>query len=196
MRYSMLSVLLVFMFSAAPAQQPGPTRQQQAEMMRQLKLVGPGPEHKELKGLVGNWTVSMLTGDADMGFDGSANATMILGDRFLVVDAKGAPGGRDVAFRYTIGFDRRHDEYVIQNLDTTGTYPVSARGKANEGVIRMLGTDDDPMMKAMGYGQKKFAFELKITDENEFSIETIYIDTRTDPEKFRPAFRYVFQRKK
>ena len=78
-------------------------------------------------------------------------------------------------------------------MDSTGTYPVSARGKPTDNGIRMFGTDDDPHMKKLGY-VKRFAFDLNIKGDDEFSITTIYIDTRTKDEKLRPAFRYVFTR--
>ena len=179
-----------------PTEARRPTATQRAEMMRQMQLIGPGPEHRELKSLAGSWDVKMFRGNSDLGFNGSATASMILGDRFLVIDGRGTPSGRNTEFRYTIGFDRRHDQYVILCLDTSGTYPVTARGKASESGIRLRGTDDDPMMKKMGYGEKKFAFDLDIQGDAEFTIETIYIDTRTEPEKLRPAFRYVFKRSK
>ena len=194
MRNVMLPLLLVTLASECGFAQRAPTADQRAEMMRQIQLIGPGPEHKKLKSLVGSWDVTMLRGTNDLGFKGSAKASMILGDRFLVIDGKGTPSGRVAEFRYTIGFDRRHDEYVILCLDTSGTYPVTARGGATESGIRLLGTDDDPVMKKMGYGEKKFAFDLNIQGDEEFFIETIYIDTRTEPEKLRPAFRYVFKR--
>ena len=169
-------------------------KQKQREEFARLRILAePGEEHAQLKKWVGSWKVSMLAGEKDMGFDGTAKASMILGDRFLVIDGKGKTGNKESAFRYTIGFDRRHNEYVIILMDSTGTYHVSARGKPTESGIRMFGTDDDPHMKKLGFA-KKFAFDLNIKGEDEFSITTIYIDTRTKDEKLRPAFRYVFTR--
>jgi hypothetical protein len=136
----------------------------------------------------------MKSGDKDFGFDGKAESLMILGNRFLVIDGHGKTGTHESAFRFTIGFDRRHEEYVIILIDTAGTYHVSARGKPTENGIRMLGSDDDPHMRKMGF-KKKFAFDLNIKNDEKFSITTIFIDTRTKEEKLRPAFGYVFTRR-
>jgi len=171
------------------------TNRQEArkEFARLQKLAQAGEEHAELKALVGSWKVTMTMGENDVGFAGTAQAETILGDRFFVVDGEGLIGKRKSAFRYTIGFDRRHDEYIIIVMDTSGTYPVSARGKRGEGAIRMFGTDDDPNMKRMGL-KKKFAIDLRIKGSDEFSITTHWIDTRTKEEKLRPAFTYHFSR--
>ncbi len=174
--------------------QDEPTKGKQREEFARLRMLSqPGDEHVQLKGLVGSWKVSMKADGKDTGFNGTAKAETILGDRFLVIDGQGKTGNRESAFRYTLGFDRRHDEYVIILMDSTGTYHVSARGKPTENGIRMFGTDDDPHMKKMGF-VKKFAFDLDIKAPDEFSITTIFIDTRTKEEKLRPAFQYVFSR--
>ena len=170
-----------------------PYRTARDEYARLLKLAQAGEEHAELKTLVGSWKVTMTMGDRDLGFAGTAEAETILGDRFFVVDGKGMIAKRESAFRYTIGFDRRHDEYVIIVFDTSGTYPVTARGKKSDGTIRMFGTDDDPNMKKMGF-EKKFALDLTIKNKDDFSITTIFIDTRTKDEKLQPAFTYHFTR--
>lgn len=170
-----------------------PSKSMREEFARLQKLAQPGEEHAQLKKLVGSWRVSMKTGEKSWGFDGEADSSMILRDRFLVIDGHGKTGNRESAFRYTIGFDRRHDEYVIILMDTAGTYHVTARGKPSEQGIRMIGTDDDPQMKKMGL-VKKFAFDLDIKGDDEFSITTMYIDTRTKDEKLRPAFTHIFAR--
>ena len=158
-----------------------------------LELAQPGPEHDELKSLVGDWLVTMMIGEREMG-DGTAIVSTVIGDRFLIVDGKVSSEGIDSAFRFTIGFDRRNAEYEITLLDSAGTYSVIARGKPDGKLIRMFGTDNDPYMKKMGI-DKKFAFDLKMESADEFSITTIYVDNRTENEKLIPAFRYSFARK-
>lgn len=192
-RYATLLVLLLGC-SLLHAEEPQDHAKMRKEIQKQLELIQPGQEHADLKKLAGQWDVTMVMGSRDLDFNGSATASMILGDRFLVVDGSGKPSGRDSAFRYTIGFDRRHNEYVITLRDTAGTYPVHARGKAMKDSIRMVGKDNDPRMSAMGL-TKKFAFQFDVRSDNEFAIETIYIDTRTSDEKDRPAFQYVFKRR-
>ncbi len=180
----------------AAQEEKGPTPQQRAEMRRQLMLAGPGPEHARLKRLAGDWDLSMTMRSNEVEYSGTARAEMILGERFLVIDGQGEYMKRSSAFRYTIGFDRRHDEYTIILLDTAGTYHVAAKGKATEKGIRMTGTDDDPRMKAMGFGQKKFAFDLEVVSDDEFAITTLFVDTRGEEERPVPTFAHIFKRKK
>ena len=178
---------------AACAQDELAARNQREEFARLRQLALPGEEHARLQQLTGSWKVSMQAGDTNWDFDGTAEASMILGGRFLVIDGKGKTGNRASAFRYTVGFDRRHDEFVLILMDTAGTYHVTARGKPIGNAIRMFGTDDDPQMKKMGL-VKKFGFDLEIKNADEFSITTIFVDTRTDEETLRPAFAHVFTR--
>ena len=159
-----------------------------------LELAQPGPEHAELKSLVGDWSVAMTAGERHMG-KGKAAVSTVVGDRFLIVDGNVSSEGTDSEFRFTIGFDRRNAEYEITLLDSAGTYSVTARGKPDGKLIRMFGSDNDPYMKKMGI-DKKFAFDLRMESADEFSITTIYVDNRTENEKLIPAFRYSFARKR
>lgn len=189
-------LLLVALCSINLVAQDDSARRKAREQFAKLQaLTQPGPEHAELKKLAGSWQVSMTPNRPGFDFTGHAELSMVLGDRFLVIDGDGKTGNRESAFRYTIGFDRRHDEFTIILMDTSGTYAVSARGKRSQDGLRMFGTDDDPHMKQLGF-EKKFAFDLEIENEDRFSITTIYIDTRTPEEMPRPAFSHVFTRVK
>jgi hypothetical protein len=186
--------LLIVPAGMLSAQDQPAAKQQAQELAKLREQAEPGQQHARLKKLAGSWNVAMKAGGRDAGFVGSATAEMILGDRFLVIDGQGNAQGQESAFRYNIGFDRRHEEFIILAMDTTGTYPVSARGKPTETGSRMFGTDDDPHMKKLGF-VKKFAFDLEIKSDDEFSIFTLWVDTRTKEEKLLPAFQYVFTRK-
>ena len=171
------------------------TQKQEAarrEMLKQLELTKPGQEHAELKNLAGDWNVLMIVGGRQIGA-GTAQAATIIGDRFFVLDGELETRQKTTQFRFTIGYDRRNSEYEITLFDSAGTYSVSARGKREQNTIRMIGTDNDPFMKKKGF-DKKFAFDLKLVSEDEFSIATIYIDNRTKTEKFIPSFEYQFKR--
>ena len=186
-------LLAITQTATLPGQDQTAEEKRQQELAKLRMLAQPGEEHAQLKTLVGSWNVSMKSGGRDTGYVGAAQASMILGDRFLVIDGEGANRNRKSAFRYSIGFDRRHEEYVIVAMDTTGTYYVSGRGKSKENIIRMFGTDDDPHMKKMGL-VKKFAFGLDIKGEHEFSVSTFFIDNRTQEEKLLLAYEFVFTR--
>ena len=187
---AVITVLSVPSFAAAQHVDDAKARE---DFKRLVELAKPGPEHKQLKTLTGQWKASILMRDKDTGFVGTAIASTILDDRFLVIDGTGSTGNRKSAFRYTIGFDRRNSEYVIILMDTSGTYHVTGRGKPTEGSIQVFGTDNDPHMKSLGF-EKKFGFELEIKSADEFSITTIFVDNRTKEEKLMPTFRHVFTR--
>jgi hypothetical protein len=160
------------------------------------KLALPGPEHKRLKSLAGEWKIEarMPHTDPPRIRKGAGTVSMILDDRFLVIDGAVGEGSEREAFRHTIGFDRRHGEYNIHVMDTFGTYSVSARGKEKDGLIVMQGEDNDPVMKSMGL-KKKFAFTLLVDGEDRFTVGIQFIDTRTANEKPIPYMDYVFTRK-
>ena len=171
------------------AQDPAPTRETLIEQSR------PGPVHERLAAYAGEWEVVMRYANApeDQERVGGGRAETILGERYLVVDFDFGGALEAGAFRYTLGFDRRHDEYSIVVMDTSGTYFVTGRGPADEGRILMRGTDDDPMMASMGF-DKKFAFELTLEDADHFTIQLHFVDTRVPEEPLIPFVEYRFLR--
>ncbi len=121
----------------------------QQEMMAQAQ---PGPEHKTLERLAGEWDFSVkfhypdeMTG---MKYEGRAVNQMILGNRFLESKADGEMMGMPVGGLYILGFDRRHDHYTVTGFDSQGTYSVSAVGEYDEelGAIRLEGTTYNPKL--------------------------------------------------
>ncbi len=146
-------------------------------------ISGPGPEHAVLASLVGEWRVS-ARGQGDRPI-GSASAQLRLDGRFLEVEMSLEAGPIRHAV-YTFGFDRRHGEFTVTAMDDTGTYGVTARGVRDDSRIAMYGTDDDPVMTRMGL-TKEFVIVLEVPSADRFSIETLFIDTRT-PERNEISF--------
>jgi hypothetical protein len=160
-----------------------------------LELAGPGPEHERLARLKGDWSVKlqMPPTNPSVTIEGNAATRSILGDRFLIIEGTVGQGEQATSMHYTLGFDRRHDEYTIVALDTYGTYFVTARGPAGEERHVMFGEDNDPVMTEMGL-KKKFAFVLQVADDDHFSVEIDFVDTRTPEEKLIPFAKYEFTR--
>ena len=76
--------------------QDEPTKGKRREEFARLRMLSqPGDEHVQLKGFVGSWKVSMKAGGKDTGFNGTAKAETILGDRFMVIDGQGKTGNRE-----------------------------------------------------------------------------------------------------
>ena len=165
-----------------------------AELREQSK---PGPEHELLAKFSGRWKLS-ITGAGRRGIsEGSARSYMTLENRFLWLgyEARGTAGRFKGAF--TIGFDRRHEEFTLIAMDTDGTYFVTSRGKQKPETetIKLVGKDDDPHMKAMGF-EKEFAHVLELSADDAFSIKVLYIDNRTDERKEVEALEFKFERLK
>jgi hypothetical protein len=177
--------------AAAPAKAPS------AEEIR--AATSPGPEHQQLAGYIGAWNVEVRLGNGPNAtvYQGAADARMIVGGRFLQIEyqAKGSADATEGLF--TIGFDKRHERYVLVAFDNFGTYFVTSQGQREEGSdrIKMYGVDDDPMMKSMGY-TKEFAHVLAPRSADEFAIEILMIDTRTPARRELKFMDYKFTRKK
>jgi hypothetical protein len=172
----------------------------QPSIEEQLQATKPGPEHEKLSPYAGQWEVEvrMGGGPAAAAYQGTASGRMIVGGRFLQLEyqAKGESDD-DTEGQFTIGYDQRHKQFDLIALDSFGTYSVASHGKRDEesGKIRLWGTDDDPMMKALGL-TKEFVHVLDLRGADEFAIEVWFVDTRTAARKQFKYMDYIFKRKK
>lgn len=198
---SLLSTLFLFLMSITESLTTQETKQRpkQPSAEEMLKMARPGVEHEKLARYIGKWdvVVSMSSGAAAMKYQGTAESRMTVGGRFLQMEyqAKGKTDSTEGIF--TIGFDPRHQRYTIIAMDSFGTYFVTSQGKQDEktGKIRMLGTDDDPMMKSLGY-TKEFVHVLDLRNPDEFAVEIWFVDTRTAARKEIKFMEYTFKRGK
>lgn len=184
-----LGLLLGLTLAARAASAPaGP--QDPATLEQLLEQSRPGPEHARLERLAGDWKVARIPAGSERPSEtGSARARSLIGGRFLDVEVTLG----EAELRYTLGFDRRHGEYSLILIDDAGTYAVSARGPEVDGRIRMTGVDDDPYMAGLGL-EKKFAFDLELSDAQRFALVLHFVDTRPDPEVVHPAYTVRFTR--
>ncbi len=139
-----------------------------------MALAGPGDEHEGLAKWAGEWEMevsmnSPMPGMPEQKQTGKASAKMILGGRFLEVTSNGSFFGQPFESKTILGYDRRHGKYTLVGFDTLGTYWVAAEGVRDEdGVIRMHGTDDDPM------GEQVFTFEYREIGEDEYEHRVLF----------------------
>ena len=163
-----------------------------------VELMNPGPEHQHLKKFSGKWDIELSMGPQGntTPLKGTGNAYMTLEDRFLWIGYQAKFQTRAFKGSFTIGFDRRHQHYVLIAMDTSGTYFVSSKGKADPetGLIKLYGKDDDPYMKSMGY-EKEFAHALDLSNTDQFSIRVLYVDTRTPERRESTGMLFRFTRK-
>ena len=184
--------ILIVSFGYAQEGKKAP-RQQTREQLREL--ANPGPEHRELAKYAGDWTVEIRFGAGKSAtvYSGTSTNRMVAAGRFLLCKFNASFQDEVAAGVLTLGFDRRHDEYTIQSLDSWGTYFVTARGirSQNSKLIKLYGKDDDPHMKSIGL-KKEFAFELDLTSSHKFSIKVYMIDNRTENRREMLMMEYQF----
>lgn len=136
----------------APAQQE-PTRtsspEEQAAAEAWQKFATPGEGHRSLEALAGSWqaTVTMwrAPGAPAQVSTGSAEATMILGGRYLEEHFTGVMEGMPFAGVGLTGYDNYKQRYVVSWADTMGT-----------GILKMTGSYDP--------ARKEFAMEGEVDD--------------------------------
>jgi len=182
------AAIAIAVVGAAAAQQPTtphetPLQQRSPDEIRALALLhmesaSPGPEHERLAAMEGTWDIEITMWpqrDAEpMTMNGTVEAEMILGGRFLVQTSD--IGDTDAAgeMMSILGFDRRSGEYTLIGLDTSGTYWVTARGQANEtgnGAV-LSGEDYDAVFELM----QVYDFVLDWPDEDTFRTQIIFKD--------------------
>lgn len=99
-----------------------------------IDLAKPVAEHKLLESWSGRWNVTskawMDPAKPPLVSTGTATGRMILGGRFLQLDAS-LKGEIDADSLTLLGFDRRSGEYTMTGYDTLGTYYITAAGKAD-----------------------------------------------------------------
>lgn len=165
----------------------------------QIRRMKPGKEHEGLARSVGMWDVEVRMGSGKQAllYRGTGTSRMKVGGRYLEIEYQTQADKSELEGTFSIGFDHRHQKYVLVAMDSFGTYFVTSQGGRDEttGKIRMAGTDDDPTMKAMGY-TKEFLHVLDQKSDNEFVIEVWFVDTRTAARKEIKAMMFHFRRQK
>ncbi len=160
-----------------------------ASLIAPIVLVAQNPSNPELGGAhallaahQGEWVVTLTQPESGASVargSGTAVARLRLDGRFLEIETT-VDGGPVREMVHMLGYDLRHGKYTIVLFDNTGTYFVTASSEpgATPPRIALYGVDDDPTMKAMGL-DKEFAFVVNMESPDRFSIETRFIDTRT-----------------
>jgi hypothetical protein len=175
-----IALALVLGFVASTFAQETPDSAKQQAMAEMAKLARPGPEHKILGKMVGNWETEVkywtTPGEDEIVFKGEAENTMIMGDRFLQSKFRTGEGVMKTEGRIIVGFDRRHKKFTYWGIDTWGTYSVSASGDLSEDSTKivMYGEDVDPIMNMT----QTYYFIYTLVDDNTMMYEVIF----TNPE--------------
>ncbi len=148
---------LVLMVASGPENDP--VTQDEMDKMQEMspedmmaamaKLGQPGPQHKDLGKMVGNWTAktSFVMGpDAPpMEGSGSMSVEWVLGGRFIKSSFKMDFMGQPFEGLSYMGYDNAHQRYVSTWMDTMTTNIMYMTGDKEEEQMVMQGTATTPM---------------------------------------------------
>ena len=121
------------------------------EMQKKMEAAGtPGPAHKALDALAGNWKVEakcwMEQGGSPTVSQGTAKISSILNGRFLEEEFHGEMMGKPFTGRWVIGFDNTKQKFNSVWVDDAHTSMITSEGKGDNGykVITLEGKADCP----------------------------------------------------
>lgn len=158
MSFAVLAVSVGLMAGLAVAQDKDKKEKPQAgapdmeEMMKKFEAAAtPGPAHKALDALAGNWEITskwyMAPDTPPMESKGSCKTSWILGGRFLQDDFTGEFMGKPMKGLGLTGYDNVKKKYVGLWIDDMGTAMFTTEGTAGAAgkVFTFQGKMDDPM---------------------------------------------------
>lgn len=136
------------MNSAATKPRKGaPSEADQKEMMKKVEAAGtPGPQHKALDALVGNWKAEvkcwMEPGSEAQISKGTAKTAWTLNGRFLEEEFKGDMMGKPFVGRSLMGYDNVKQTFNMVWVADSQTSMFFCEGKGDSGnkVITLEGT--------------------------------------------------------
>jgi hypothetical protein len=155
----------------------------------------PGPEHKLLAAMAGDWTYDakfwMAPDAPPMEMKGTAKRTLIMGGRFLQDDVANANGSMPFQGLGLTGYDNHTKKYVATWVDSMTTSIMQSTGEASADgkTITLHHEDFDPM-----FNQKVKARDVtRITGPD--SNVTVFYKTTPDGKEMKSG-EIVFSRKK
>jgi hypothetical protein len=144
------------------------------EMMKKMaELAAPGPAHKALEPLAGEWNVEAkfwMGGPEPTESKGTSSKRWIMGKRFLQEDHKSEFMAQPFQGMGLTGYDKMKQKYVGMWIDSMGTSLSVSEGTADADgkVLTMSGSMDDPMT---GEKNKPVKYILRIVSQDKHVME-------------------------
>ena len=153
--YVVFVILLSFSFANA----------QEYDMQKAMELASPNENHQRLEtDFGGAWTYSMTStmDGMTMTGTGSSSSRMILGGRFIMMEAEGTMMGMNVKSITIMGYDNALEKYTMIGLDELGTYYITAAGDYDPvtKVYTLDGTYEEPVLKKI----QDYRFTMDLSD--------------------------------
>jgi hypothetical protein len=146
------------------------------EMMKKMEAAGtPGPAHKALEALVGNWKAEVKCwsepGGAPDVSHGTAKAAWILNGRFLEEEFHGEMMGKPFTGRSLMGYDNFKQTFNTVWVSDTQTSMFTSEGKGDNGnkVITLEGKGNCPATGRKDIPMKT-VFRVLMPDKHVFEM--------------------------
>jgi hypothetical protein len=140
-----------------------------AAMKAMAEAAAPGPHHKALEPMAGNFkyvTKFRMDPAQDwMSSEGDYNGEMAMDGRYLMINVKGPMMGMNFMGMGCLGYDNMLQKFVAGWIDNMGTGIMRSEGVGsdNDKTITFTGQMLEPMTKKMT--DYKYAYEIKSNDE-------------------------------
>jgi hypothetical protein len=171
----LLSAGSLFLGATVAADKEKAAPADKAAMMQKMEELGrPGPEHKALDVLVGDWNVQgrcwMEPGGTPTEQKGTASVKWILNGRFLQEDFNSEFMGKPFKGISVTGYDNMKKKYVGTWIDDMATGIFVTEGTASDGgkVFTFEGKMNDPMT---GEKDKPMKYVVRVIDQNKHVAE-------------------------
>jgi len=174
------SAILAVSLSLVPANL---LAQQNKDRSTEVTPDGPGPVHRRLDDLVGDWDVAIQYKIGEKVQEGKAtcDAKWILGGRFLQQDYHSRFQGQPFHVLQILGYDNQKKKFIELMMDTMSTSVLHNEGEISEDgkVITNQGESRDPTTKK----PVKLRTRYTITDHDHFTLEWYRVDEGGKEEK-------------
>lgn len=133
MKSILLSAIMIFCSQGLAADPAKDAKVQEEVMKKMMEASTPGPEHKKLSEMAGNWTYTsknwMKADATPEESKGTSTMKMILGGRYLQQDIKGTAMGQPWEGLGFTGYNKVTKKYETIFMDGMGTGIMMGKGK-------------------------------------------------------------------
>jgi len=162
-----------------------------------MKAAQPGPEHKKLAEMAGDWdaNVTMYEGPQPTKSKGTAHCETIMGGRYLLMKFEGnmqMPGAGSMPFHGMAisGYDNGKKMYVNTWIDDMGTGIMVTEGKYDGDKLTCEGSTTDPMS-----GQPMKIKEISTHPDKDHMHFEMYGPNPTNPSEMMKMMEIDYTRK-
>lgn len=163
-----------------------------------LELAKISPPHKMISKLNGKWNLHYrLWIDPDKDpeeNDGTADANLILGGRFLQINMKYSIYEKEFTSEHIVGYDMDIDRFSLFSIDEFGTDAIFEYGDFDPDIESIVFTGVDSISANPSTDEKSFQYKIELyipteEDVDQFGFNTYFLDQEG---KWKPLMETSF----